>query len=133
MNETIRKIALIALAVVAGYAVMILGLLLTQDLSLGRVEFGITPFWKIPLVGIGALASAALGGWVAFLISKSKKLIPQIIMAGFTIFETTALLMEGVLTNPLWFELLSELTLIVGIIGAGYLASKGRLFPASMA
>ena len=133
MNETIRKIALIALAVVAGYAVMILGLLLTQDLSLGRVEFGITPMWKIPLVGIGALASAALGGWVAFLISKSKKLIPQIIMAGLTVVETTALLMEGALTNPLWFELLAELTLIVGIIGAGYLASKGRLFPASMA
>ncbi|MDW3652161.1 MAG: hypothetical protein R8P61_34115 [Bacteroidia bacterium] len=133
MNEKIRKIALIALAVVAGYAVMILGLLLTQDLSLGRVEFGITPLWKIPLVGIGALASAALGGWVAFLISKSKKLIPQIIMAGFTIFETTALLMEGALTNPLWFELLSELTLIVGILGAGYLASRGSLPSTSIA
>lgn len=117
------------LSVIAGYIVMVLGLFLAQDLTLGRPEVGITPFYIIFFVGIGSVLAAVAGGWVAGLIKRQKQLWPQQIMCVLLIIESTYLMMNDILTNPIWFEMLASASLLFGVLMGGWIANYGWAMP----
>ncbi len=122
MNPTLLKIGRFLLAIILGYAAMILGLVLVQDLTLGRPVLGETPLWNIGLVGVGSFLAAGLGGFMAAKISKA--FLPAIFMCVATVLETINLTLSGKFDNPMWFEIVAELTLILGIIWGARLVLK---------
>ena len=123
MNPTLKKIGLYIAAPILGYAAMILGLILVQDVCFGRIVLGETPLWKLVPVAIGSFLAAGLGGFLAAKIAKAY--FPALLMIGGTIFETINLMRSGEFVNPMWFETLAELTLIFGILwGANYVLKK---------
>ena len=118
--QTIKNILGTLLAFILGYAVMVVGLYLSQDLFFGGIHIGETKLWQVAIAGFGAVVSAFAGGFVAGKIAPVKTFLPQIILAGETVIESIYLYLTGVFTNPLWFDILSELTLMVGIVAGGY-------------
>jgi hypothetical protein len=118
--EKLKTISLTILALIAGYAIMILGLYLSQDVTFGGIVIGETKLWQLVIAGIGAFISAFAGGYVATLLAPLKNYIPAIILAVETMIEATLLFIEGQFPNPLWFDIMSELTLAIGIMAGGY-------------
>ena len=122
--EALKKISLIILAFILGYTVMVIGLYLSQDAFFGGIVIGRTKLWQLAIAGVGALLSAFVGGYVTGLIAPVKNYIPQFILAGETVIESIYLYVEGAFPNPLWFDIMSEMTLLVGIFGGGYFYLK---------
>lgn len=119
-----------AFSVILGYLVMVLLLVVAQDLTFGRPELGTTPFLNIFFAGIGSVLAAVGGGWVAGQIKRHKQLWPQQIMCLLLIVESTYLMTNGILTNPIWFELLASMSLIFGVLIGGWIANYGWVMPA---
>jgi len=116
----LKKILLTILAIFAGYAIMIIGLYISQDLFFGGIEIGKTKIWELAIAGFGAFISAFAGGLVTGKLAPVKNMIAPTILAVETMIEATFLFIEGQFPNPLWFDILSELTLVVGILAGGY-------------
>lgn len=118
-----------ALSVIVGYVVMVLLLVVAQDLTFGRPELGTTPFYNIFFAGIGSVLAAVGGGWAAGQIKRHKQLWPQQIMCLLLIVESTYLITNGILTNPIWFELLASMSLLFGVLIGGWIANYGWVMP----
>ena len=118
-----------ALSVIVGYIVMVLLLVVAQDLTFGRPELGTTPFYSIVFAGIGSVLAAVIGGWAAGQIKRHKQLWPQQIMCLILIVESTYLMTNDILLNPLWFELLASMSLIFGVLIGGWIANYGWVMP----
>lgn len=105
-----------ALAIVAGYAVMVILLTLVQEAWLGGVGYHESPRGELALAGFFSFLSAAAGGFVAAWIGGRQYLAHGLAVAAGVVVETTVLLITGGLSGPLWFDLLASLSLIVGIL-----------------
>ncbi len=113
------------IAVVVGYAVMVILITLVQETWLGGVSYRESPRSVLAMAGFFTFLSAAIGGAVGTWLSGSAKLVAGFVMAGLVVVETTVLLSTGGLDGPLWFDLLAALSLIIGILlGAAFF---GRL------
>lgn len=111
-------------AVVGGYATMILGLVLVQDIWFGRIVLSESPpASQLVSVGVGSFLAAALGGAVASLLWRKKSLIPHYVMSAMTVLEVIGLYASGKAVNPVWFEVIADSILVAGIIGLGAVIS----------
>lgn len=126
MHLTLKDTARTLLAFVGGYAVMIVGITLVQDVLFERAIVGTTPWSSMILIGGGTVGAAIIGGYVAHMIRPSVNYTPQFAMVALTIVETIALITTDISTNPLWFEVAAELSLIAGILGGGFLGQKNH-------
>lgn len=117
-------------SIIMGYLVMVLLLVVAQDLTFGRPELGITPMYNIVFAGIGSVMAAVGGGWVAGQLKRHKQLWPQQIMCLLLIVESTYLMTNGILTNPIWFEMLASMSLLFGVLIGGWIANYGWIMPA---
>ena len=115
-----KKVAFTILAFIAGYAAMVIGLYISQDAFFGGIVIGETKLWQLAIAGIGALGSAFIGGLVAARLAPIKNMTAPIILALETVVESIYLYLGGAFPNPLWFDIMSELTLLIGILAGGY-------------
>jgi hypothetical protein len=119
VKQMFKKILFTILAIIAGYAIMIIGLYISQDLFFGGIEIGKTKIWELTIAGLGAFVSAFAGGFVTGRLAPVKSIVAPAILAVETMIEATFLFIEGQFPNPVWFDILSELTLVVGILAGG--------------
>lgn len=111
MLKVIRGI----LAVVAGYAVMVVLITLVQVTWLGGVTFGESSLRVLLLAGVGTFLAAMIGGVIASAISGWRRIAP-LVMCAVVIVETTTLVATGRIGGPLWFDLSGAASLLVGIL-----------------
>lgn len=111
MLKVIRGI----LAVVAGYAVMVVLITLVQENWLGGVAFGRSSLRVLLLAGAGTFLAAMIGGVIAAAISGWHRIAP-LVMCAVVVVETTTLVVTGRIAGPLWFDLSAAASLLVGIM-----------------
>jgi hypothetical protein len=111
MLKVIRGI----LAVVAGYAAMVVLITLVQESWLGGVVFGESSLRVLILGGAGTFLAAMIGGVIASAISGWRRIAP-LVMCAVVVVETTTLVVTGRVGGPLWFDLSAAASLLVGIM-----------------
>ena len=112
------------LAIVVGYAVMVILITLVQETWLGGVSYRESPRSVLALAGFFTFLSAGIGGLVAAWIGGRQYLAHGLAVAAGVVVETTVLLSTGGLSGPLWFDLLAALSLIIGILLGAALFSR---------
>ncbi len=112
------------LAIVVGYAVMVILITLVQETWLGGVSYRESPRSVLALAGFFTFLSAGIGGLVAAWIGGRQYLAHGLAVAAGVVVETTVLLSTGGLSGPLWFDLLAALSLIIGILLGAVLFSR---------
>ncbi len=113
-----KRMLIVLLATVLGYAVMVVLITLVQEAWLGGVAWGESSPADLAAGGIGTMASGFIGAWLASLIARSPT--PSWIMAVLVGVETTALILTGRLGGPLWFDLVAAASLAAAILAGGW-------------
>lgn len=108
------------LAVVAGYAVMVLLITLVQEVWFGGVAYGTTPTGRLAAAGLLTMVAAFIGAVVATVVIRRSTYLPALIMSCLVALETTALVVTGRVGGPLWFDILSALLLVLAILGGAW-------------
>ncbi|HKY06479.1 MAG TPA: hypothetical protein VJQ56_16395, partial [Blastocatellia bacterium] len=106
--QILRSIA----AAVAGYMVIVAGTTLAFEVWLGGVGYHESPPYELLLASGAAVLSGLSGGFVAAWVANRQPLFHAIGVLAFLIADTTYVLTSGISKEPLWFSLLSSLTLM---------------------
>ena len=116
MNTTIKNIAIIIIATCIGYAAM--GLLITavQEWLFHGINYYKSSLFELIIAGLGTFLSAIAAGWIAYKINSSRTKASNYIMCVLVLFVTAWLITTKKADNPLWFDALAALSLIVGIL-----------------
>lgn len=114
----------IFLAVVLGEISLILLTTIAQEVMFDGIDYYTSPLSDIFFGGLATFFASVLAGLVASLPVHCKSVLPHIILSCLILLETTVLLITGVLSGPLWFDILSGLSLIPGIWVGHFLATN---------
>ena len=125
-GSVIKRIGMFVVALVAGYAVMIVGLVLSQEGLFGGISYDTTPRPQLAISGLLSVTSAVAGGAVAALIFGAPFFPPVIAMCGLVVIDTSLLIATGRLEGPLWFDLSSSAALLAGIVFGAFLVQRRR-------
>lgn len=109
------------LAVVLGYAVMVILLTIVQEGLFGGIEYGVTPWLSLGIAGGLSVLCGTGGGLVSAATAGRRPYLHAGAMGVLVIIETTALLITRDATAPLWFDLLASASLIGGILAGAWL------------
>ncbi|MDA1264566.1 MAG: hypothetical protein O2816_05750 [Planctomycetota bacterium] len=104
--------------IVAGHAAMVIGITLAQEVAFGGVSYTDSSLPVLAGAGAGTIASALLGGWIASRIAGLPANVVQVILVA---LETSWLIQSDKFHDPLWFDLLAGLSLVVGILLGGWI------------
>ena len=103
-------------AVVVGYATIVLGAVIFQDLLFGGLSYGESP-WLHLVVGGGVTAlSAVAGGYVLAVIAPMRPMLHAVPLVLWLGIETALLYVTEVTSGPLWFDIVSGGSLIGGVL-----------------
>lgn len=114
-----KRLLVIAVATVVGYALMVVLITLVQEVWLGGVGWGETPPTQLTIAGLLTMASGLVGAWVASVIARAP--LPAWIMAVLVCVETTVLITTGRVAGPLWFDLAAAASLVAAILAGGWI------------
>jgi hypothetical protein len=104
------------LGLICGYGLMIVLITLVQETWFGGVGWHETPLAKLALAGFLTCVAAAVGAVAATAIAWHTGRIAAAIMACLIVVETTALIVTGRTSGPLWFDAVAASSLIVAIL-----------------
>lgn len=112
MIRLFRSIA----AVILGYATIVAGAVVFQDLMFGGLSYFDSP-WLHLVVGGGMTAlSAVVGGFLLAVVAPFRPMLHTIPLVLWLGFETTFLYVTGATAGPLWFDIVSGASLVVGVL-----------------
>lgn len=102
-------------AILVGEIVLVLLTTLAQEVLFNGIRFTSSP-WSVLIFGGLATFLAAVGaGWIArWVISEDQKIVPTVISL-LIIIETGYLISRQVSGDPVWFDILAGLSLVVGV------------------
>ena len=107
-------------AVILGYAVIVLGAVVFQELLYGGLSYADSP-WSHLVIGGGLTAlSAVAGGFLLAYVAPARPMIHTVPLVVWLVFETTYLHMTGVTAGPLWFDIVSGGSLVIGVVIGAY-------------
>ena len=115
-------------SLLVGYLGIVIGAIVGQDLLFGGVSsYDASPASTLWIAGglttLGAVAGGAALAW----ISKSHPWVSVGLLGAWLAFERLLLARQGVLDNPLWFDVVSGGSVIAGVaLGAFLYLSYGR-------
>lgn len=113
-------------AVVAGYAAMVILITLVQETLFGGVGYHESGAVELAVAGLGTVLSAVAGGFLAGWIAGRREIEHTLVMCLLVVVETTALTLRGDLDGPWWFDLLAAASLLAGLLAGGALAARRR-------
>jgi hypothetical protein len=119
INRSGHTIALLVRSVVAvlcGYAVLVLLATLVQEFWLGGVSYRNSSLSTLALAGVFTPLSAVIAGFVTAAIARRRLLAHALPLCWAITVETTFLYRTGRVDGPLWFEMLAAASLIVGVL-----------------
>lgn len=111
LRRTLRSV----LAVVAGYAALVLVSTVVQEIWLGGVSYRRSSLPTLLLAGIFTPLSAVIAGGVTAAIAGWRPWLHALPVMLAIAVETTALYRTGRVDGPLWFEASAALALIGGV------------------
>lgn len=115
-----------ALAVIAGYAALVLLTTLVQEGLFGGVSYRQSPTWALIAAGILTPLAAVGSGCVTALVAGARPLLHTLPIAVGIAIESTFLYRTGRVDGPLWFEALAAVALIVGVAAGALLTDVLR-------
>ncbi len=120
----------IILASLLGEISLILLTTIAQEMLFDGIRFATSSNLELIFGGLATFLVAVIAGIIAAAIVKASTLIPHTIISILTFIEMTYLMISGKLDDPIWFDVLSGFSLILGIwlgyfIVKKYLQSKG--------
>lgn len=95
---------------------MVVLITLVQETWLGGIGWNESPLDILALGGFLTAVSGAAGAVIATAIARPRGRLPAIIMSSLIVLETTALLLTGRASGPLWFDVVAAASLIVAIL-----------------
>jgi len=108
-----------AASVVAGYATIVVGTVLTLTVLLGDVSYFDARQWEHAVGAVGTIASGLLGGFLAAKVAGRRPLAHAAAVVAILIVEITWIVTQGIGPNPAWFDLAGGLTLMATtVLGA---------------
>ncbi len=113
-------------AVLAGFAVITMGTVLTFTVLLDGIGYHESSLAELAVATIGALASGLAGGFVAARLAARHPLRHAGALAIPISLDTASILASNASSDPWWFDLGGSATLLLGAVVAGYLV-KTRL------
>jgi len=124
------KMLRIILSAILGYLSMGALITVVQEGIFGGVSYYDSSLLVLGIAGAGTVLSGTIGAYIASWVAKNGRL-PSGIMAVLVMIETVYLLSTGILSGPLWFELLAAASLVGGILLGGMLWHKyhALIFP----
>ncbi len=122
-SRTIR----IVLATLLGEVALILLTTVAQEVMFDGIDYHESPLSDIFFGGIATFIAAVLAGMVASLFVRGRTLIPHLIISCLILIEMSYLMASGSLNGPFWFDILSGLSLIVGV-WAGHYATQSFIY-----
>lgn len=108
------------LAVVVGYAVMVVLITLVQEVLFGGVSYHGSSLGELAIAGPLTVLSAVAGGFVAAAVAGRAPLGHALAMGVLVAVEMTALLATGKLDGPLWFDFGAAGSLVVGLLAGAW-------------
>ena len=112
MLRIFRSIA----AVFLGYATIAVGAIVFQTLLFGGITYWDSQ-WLDLVVGGGLTAlSAVAGGYVLAVVAPFRPMRHTIPLVLWLSFETTVIYLTDTTAGPLWFDILSGSSLVVGVL-----------------
>lgn len=116
----------IILASVLGEIAFILLTTISQEVLYDGISFATSSNLDIIFGGFATFIAAVIAGIIAAAIVKASTYIPHTIISILILVEMAYLMNSGKLANPIWFDILSGLSLIMGI-WLGYFIVKKHL------
>ncbi len=110
-----KRIARIFLAVIAGEAALVLLTTVAQEVLFNGIDYYTSSRSDMILGGLATLLAAVIAGAIAAIIPKDRIHIPPLVISMIILLEVSYLYTAGILTGPLWFDVLSGLSLVAGI------------------
>lgn len=105
----------IIVAVLAGESMMGLLITIVQERIFGGISFNESPVFDLIFGGLGTFLCAFLAGVAAYLIVDKKTIIPNVIITILVTIESVNLIFFSNSKDPLWFDTIAALSLLVGI------------------
>ena len=114
----------VILAIVLGEISLVLLTTIAQEVLYDGISFATSSNNDIMFGGLATFLAAVIAGIVAAAITKASTRVPPSIISILVLAEMTYLMISGKLTNPIWFDVLSGLSLILGIWLGYYIVKK---------
>lgn len=122
----IKRTGTFLLALLAGYAAMVVLITVVQEWMFGGVSYHTTALPQLLIAGGLTALSAMAGGAVAAWIFGQPWFPPPLAMCGLVVLETTYMISANKLEGPTWFDVMAASSLIVGILLGAYLMKSLR-------
>jgi hypothetical protein len=116
----ILKIGRVLLGVIAGYAVIVIGTILTFEVLLGGIGYYKSSSLVLGIASVGAFVVGFLGGCVAALIGGRSYLLSAAGVLLPLVLDTTYVINSGISKDPLWYDLIGAGTLMFATLVGGY-------------
>lgn len=113
-------------AVLAGFAVITVGTVLTFTVLLDGISYHESSLSELAIGAIGALASGLAGGFVAARLAARYPLRHANALAIPISLDTASILVSNSSSDPWWFDLGGSAILLFGAVVAGYLLKTSR-------
>ncbi len=120
MGHKVLRAARSIAAVVAGYAVIVVGTILAFEVLLGGIGYHKSSTRVLAVASVAAFASGFSGGYVAAWLGGRPQLLHAAGVLLPLILDTTYVVTSGVSSDPLWYDLVGALTLMVAAVFGGY-------------
>lgn len=114
----------IILAVILGEIALILLTTIAQEVLYDGISFATSSNIDMIFGGLATFVAAVIAGIIAVAITRGSTRIPPTIISILIFAEMTYLMLSGKLNNPIWFDILSGLSLILGIWLGYYIVKK---------
>ena len=122
-----KKLAWIILASLLGEAALVLLTTVAQEVLFDGIDYYHSSLGDIFFGGLATFIAAVLAGIIASLVVRGKSFVPHIVITVLISLEMTYLMATGIVDGPFWFDVLSGLSLVVGI-WVGHYASQSFIF-----
>jgi len=110
-----KKILLIILAIILGFASLTLFTAIAQEIIFDGISFTNSPLPTLIIGGGLSVLSAVLAGCIARLVYSPYKIIVPVIISLFIVADTTNLIVNDITVDPVWFDLAAGISLIIGV------------------
>ena len=104
------------LAVILGYAVMIILITIVQEGWLGRITWAGSSFSILIVAGVFTFLAAVAAGMAATVIAGKGSKLPAILISGIVTIETALVIITGRGDGPILFDFYGAANHIVGLL-----------------
>ena len=116
-----KSLLRIIAAIIGGEIALILLTTVAQEVLFDGISYTASNNFTLIVGGLATFIAAILAGGVARWIAKNPNLIVPILISTLVMIETIYLINAGITNDPVWFDILAGLALVIGIgLGLGF-------------